>query len=56
MWWGLDVETDEFNDGETEPSLGSFDRMMDQTKFWRQADSAALASTDAGQDDQRPGR
>lgn len=36
---------------DAEPSLGSFDRMTDQTKSWRQAGLWVVPSVDAEQDD-----
>jgi hypothetical protein len=37
--------------GDTEPSLGSFDRMVDQSKGWRQQSGEPCYSADAEQDD-----
>jgi hypothetical protein len=37
--------------GDTEPSLGSFDRMADQSKAWRQQAGELCYSVDAEQDD-----
>lgn len=42
---------DEADDSETEPSLGSFDRMADQSKAWRQTMGELCFSVDAEQDD-----
>ncbi len=42
---------DEADDGDTEPSLGSFDRMTDQSKAWRQQSGELCYSADAEQDD-----
>jgi hypothetical protein len=38
-------------EGEAEPSLGSFDRMADQSKAWRQTSGELCFSIDAEQDD-----
>ena len=37
--------------GDDEPSLGSFDRMMDQSKSWRTQSLWAFPAVDAEQDD-----
>lgn len=37
--------------GDSEPSLGSFDRMTDQTKSWRQGGLWEIPGTDAELDD-----
>ena len=42
---------DEADDSETEPSLGSFDRMADQSKAWQQTAGELCFSIDAEQDD-----
>jgi hypothetical protein len=42
---------DEGDDAETEPSLGSFDRMIDQSRAWRQQAGELCYSVDAEQDD-----
>jgi hypothetical protein len=42
---------DEGDDSEIEPSLGSFDRTMDQSKAWRQSAGELCFSIDAEQDD-----
>lgn len=42
---------DEADDSEAEPSLGSFDRMMDQSESWCQIYSELCFSVDAEQDD-----
>ena len=42
---------DEADDSELEPSLGSFDRMADQDKAWRQTAGELCFSIDAEQDD-----
>ena len=42
---------DEGDDAEAEPSLGSFDRMTDQDKAWRQFAGELCFSVDAEQDD-----
>jgi hypothetical protein len=42
---------DEGDDSELEPSLGSFDRMADQSKAWRQTAGELCFSIDAEQDD-----
>jgi len=39
------------DEGEAEPSLGSFDRMADQSKAWRQQAGELCYSADAEQDD-----
>jgi hypothetical protein len=39
------------DEGEAEPSLGSFDRMADQSKAWRQTAGELCFSIDAEQDD-----
>jgi hypothetical protein len=39
------------DEGEAEPSLGSFDRMADQSKAWRQTEGELCYSADAEQDD-----
>jgi len=41
----------EEDSGDTEPSLGSFDRMTDQSKAWRQQAGELCFSADAEQDD-----
>ena len=45
-----DGDEDE-DSGDTEPSLGSFDRMADQSKAWRQQAGEHCYSMDAEQDD-----
>ena len=45
-----DGDEDE-DSGDTEPSLGSFDRMADQSKAWRQQAGEHCSSVDAEQDD-----
>jgi hypothetical protein len=45
-----DGDEDE-DSGDTEPSLGSFDRMADQSKAWRQQAGELCFSIDAEQDD-----
>jgi hypothetical protein len=42
---------DEGDDSDTEPALGSFDRMTDQSKAWRQSAGELCFSIDAEQDD-----
>ena len=42
---------DEADESELEPSLGSFDRMADQSKAWRQSAGELCFSMDAEQDD-----
>jgi hypothetical protein len=42
---------DEGDESEIEPSLGSFDRMADQSKAWRQSAGELCFSIDAEQDD-----
>jgi hypothetical protein len=42
---------DEGDDSDIEPSLGSFDRMADQSKAWRQSAGELCFSIDAEQDD-----
>jgi hypothetical protein len=42
---------DEADESELEPSLGSFDRMVDQGKAWRQTAGELCYSADAEQDD-----
>ena len=42
---------DEADDSDVEPSLGSFDRMADQSKAWRQKFGELCLSADAQQDD-----
>jgi hypothetical protein len=42
---------DEGDDSEIEPSLGSFDRMADQSKAWTQKHGELCFSIDAEQDD-----
>jgi hypothetical protein len=37
--------------GDTEPSLGSFDRMINQSKAWQQVSGELCFSVDAEQDD-----
>jgi hypothetical protein len=49
IWSGS--QTIEEDGGDTEPSLGSFDRMMDQSKAWRQVSGELCFSVDAEQDD-----
>jgi len=47
-----DLEEDERVDGgDDEPSLGSFDRMIDQSKAWRTQSLWASPAVDTGQDD-----
>jgi hypothetical protein len=41
---------DEADDSEAEPSLGSFDRMSNQSKAWRQTAGGLCFSIDAEQD------
>ena len=48
----IDCEPEEDGEGEdAEPSLGSFDRMTDQSRSWRQAGLWACPELDAEQDD-----
>lgn len=42
---------DEGDDAEDEPSLGSFDRMTDQERSWRQQSLWAFPAVDGEQDD-----
>jgi hypothetical protein len=42
---------DEADESELEPSLGSFDRMTDQSKAWRQTAGELCFSIDTEQDD-----
>src|ERR1700724_922388 len=42
---------DEADDSEAEPSLGSFDRRMDQSKAWEQTAGELCFSIDAERDD-----
>jgi hypothetical protein len=42
---------DEADESELEPSLGSFDRMADQSKAWRQTAGKLCYSADAEHDD-----
>jgi hypothetical protein len=46
---------DESDESEIEPSLGSFDRMADQSRAWRQSAGELCFSIDAGQDDAQRG-
>ena len=50
MGWSEDGSGGGGQDGEAEPSLGSFDRMFDQSKSWRQTDSYHYHSYDAEDD------
>ena len=42
---------DEANDSDLEPSLGSFDRMMNQDQAWQQRSTYPYPAVDAEQDD-----
>jgi len=42
---------DETDEGDLEPSLGSFDRMVDQSKAWHQSHGEVCPVIDAEQDD-----
>lgn len=46
-----DVSAELEDGGDAEPSLGSFDRMTDQTKSWRQGRLCEIPGIDAEQDD-----
>jgi hypothetical protein len=47
----LELDNHDEDGGDTEPSLGSFDRMIDQSKSWRSVQGEFIAGLDAEQDD-----
>jgi hypothetical protein len=47
----LEEESDREDVGDDEPSLGSFNRMLDQSKAWRTQSMWAFPAVDAEQDD-----